>query len=104
MSLSSSGNLVSGYAPFVVLQQGVLTKTAATALVVPVKGILATDIVLYTPLTKTAGAATSPPSELITIQPGVSFTATSSYADFAGTFDYVVVRSTAVSVEAPAPP
>ena len=104
MSLSSSGNLVSGYAPFVVLQQGVLTKTAATALVVPVNGILATDIVLYTPLTKTAGAATSPPSELITIQAGVSFTATSSYADFAGTFDYVVVRSTAVSVEAPAPP
>jgi len=101
MSLNSSGNLVSGYAPFAVLQQGVITKTANTPLVVPCPQILATDIVVYTPLTKTAGAGTSPPSELITIQTGVSFTATSSYADFAGTFDYVVLRSTAKAVDAP---
>jgi hypothetical protein len=98
MSLSSSGNLVSGLGPFAVLQQGVLTKVANVPLVVPCLDIAATDIVLYTPVSKTAGAGTSPPSELITIQPGVSFTATSSYADFAGTFDYVVVRSTARTI------
>ena len=101
MSISSSGNLVSGLGPFAVLQQGVFTKVAATALVIPCLDILATDIVLYTPLTKSAGAGTSPPSELITIQAGASFTATSSYADFAGTFDYVVVRSTARVVSPP---
>lgn len=101
MSISSSGNLVSGLAPFAVLQQGILTKTAGTALVVPVIGIETTDLVILTPNTKTAGAATSPPSELITIQVGASFTATSSYADFAGTFFYCVVRSTARNAPAP---
>jgi len=101
MSISSIGNLVPGLAPFAVLQQGVFTKVANVPLVVPCLDIAATDIVLYTPLTKTAGAGTSPPSELITIQPAASFTATSSYADFAGTFDYVVVRSTARVVSPP---
>jgi hypothetical protein len=102
MSVSSlsTQNLGQGAYPLV-LQQGVITKAANVPLVVPCAGILATDDVIYTPLTKTAGAGTSPPSELITIQAGVSFTATSSYADFAGTFSYQVVRSSARTVNAP---
>lgn len=104
MSLSSSGNLVSGYAPFVVLQQGVLTKVAATPLVVPVKGILDTDVVLLTCVAKTASTANAGGVEIITIQAGVSFTATSVDAVFAGAYDYLVVRSTAISVVAPVPP
>jgi hypothetical protein len=95
MSLSSSGNLESGYAPFAVLQQGVLTKVANTPLVIPCPQILATDIVLITAVSKSAGAGTSLPVEYITIQTGVSFTSTSYAVDFAGVFTYVVVRSRA---------
>ena len=95
MSLSSSGNLVSGYAPFAVLQQGLLNKVANTALVVPCPQILATDKVLITAVSKSAGAGTSLPVEYITIQEGTSFTSTSYANDFAGVFTYVVVRSTA---------
>jgi len=101
MSLNSSGNLVSGYAPFAVLQQGTITKVAATALVVPCPQILATDQVFLTCLTKTAGTANAGGVELITIQAGTSFTATSVDAVFAGTYEYAVVRSTAKVVDAP---
>lgn len=98
MSLSSSGNLVSGLGPFAVLQQGVITKTAATPLVVPCLGILAGDIVLLELITATAGVI----GEKITIQAGVSFTATSAdAATFAGTYSYAVVRSSAIVVNAP---
>jgi len=103
MSISSSGNLVSGYAPFAVLQQGVLTKVAATPLVVPCIGIETTDIVLLTCLTKTASTGNAGGAEVITIQAGVSFTATSVDAVFAGTYSYLVVRTPALSAVAPAP-
>jgi hypothetical protein len=95
MSLSSSGNLVSGYAPFAVLQQGVLNKVANTALVIPCPQIKDEDVVLIVPVSKSAGAGTSYPVEYITIQEGVSFTSTSYANDFAGVFKYVVVRSVA---------
>jgi hypothetical protein len=101
MSLSSSGNLVSGYAPFAVLQQGELTKVANTALVIPCPQILATDNVLIVPVSKSAGAGTSTPVEYITIQEGVSFTSTSYFADFAGVYKYVVVRSVAKVIPPP---
>jgi len=101
MSLSSSGNLVPGLAPFAVLQQGVITKVAATPLVVPCVGILTTDIVLLTCLTKTASTGNAGGVEIITTQAGVSFTATSVDAVFAGTYEYVVVRSTAPVKNAP---
>jgi hypothetical protein len=97
MSLSSSGNLVSGLGPFAVLQQGTITKTANVALVVPCLGVLATDVVLLQLITATAGVI----GEKITIQAGVSFTATSTDATYAGTYDYVVVRSSAPVKNAP---
>jgi hypothetical protein len=98
MSISSSGNLVSGLGPFAVLQQGVITKTANTPLVVPCLGILAGDLVLLELNTATAGVV----GEKITIQVGVSFTATSTdAATFAGSYSYAVVRSSAIVVNAP---
>nr|WPF46829.1 MAG: hypothetical protein [Lake Baikal virophage 13] len=101
MSLSSSGNFVSGLGPFAVLQQGVLTKTANAPLVVACEGILAGDLVLLELITATAGVI----GEKITIQAGVSFTATSTDgATFAGTYGYAVVRSSAIVVNAPPPP
>jgi hypothetical protein len=100
MSLSSNGNLVSGLGPFAVLQQGALTKTANVPLVVPCLGILENDIVLLQLITATAGVI----GEKITIQAGVSFTATSTDNDYAGTYDYVVVRSSAPIVVAPPAP
>jgi hypothetical protein len=101
MSISSLGNLVSGLAPFAVVQQGTITKVAATPLVVPCVGIEATDIVLLTCATKTASTANAGGVEVITIQAGVSFTATSADAVFAGSYDYVVLRSTALVVNTP---
>jgi hypothetical protein len=101
MSLSSSGNLVSGLGPFAVLQQGTITKTANVPLVVPCLGILATDIVLFMCLTRTASTANSGGVEIVIITPGVSFEATSADSAYAGTLDYVVVRSSAPVVNAP---
>lgn len=102
MSVSSlsTQNLGQGSYPLV-LQQGVITKVANTALVVPCAGILATDDVVLTCLTKTASTANSGGVEVITIQAGVSFTATSADAVFAGTYAYQVVRSSARTVNAP---
>jgi len=97
MSLSSSGNLVAVLGPFAVLQQGTITKTANVPLVVPCLGVLAGDIVLLQLITATAGVI----GEKITIQAGVSFTATSTDNAYAGTYDYVVVRSSAPSLNAP---
>jgi hypothetical protein len=82
-------------------QQGVITKVAATPLVVPCAGILATDDVVLTCLTKTAATANAGGVEVITIQAGVSFTATSADAVFAGTYSYVVLRSSARTLNAP---
>jgi hypothetical protein len=98
MSISSLGNLKSGFAPFVVLQQGTFTKVATTPLVVPCLPIVATDLVLLMYDTPTAGGAAGQ-TEVITIQPGVSFTATSLVAAFAGPVAYAVVRSTAPVVD-----
>lgn len=102
MSVSSlsTQNLGQGSYPLVI-QQGVITKVANTALVVPCAGILTTDDVLLTCLTRTAGTANTPAGEVITIQAGVSFTSTSTDAVFAGTLAYQVQRSDARTVNAP---
>lgn len=100
MSISSLGNLQSGFAPFVVVQQGNFTKAAGVALVVPCVGIRATDLIYITLEAQTAGGAAGQ-SEVITIQVGVSFTATSNVALFAGQYGYAVVRSTAPTINAP---
>jgi len=100
MSISSIGNLKNGFAPFAVIQQGSFTKVAATALIVPCVAIAATDLVLLQYDTPTAGGAAGQ-TEQITIQAGVSFTATSLVATFAGPVSYAVVRSDAVVVNVP---
>ena len=96
----STQNLGQGAYPLVI-QQGVITKVAATALIVPCAGILATDDVLLTCTLRGAGTANAGGVEVITIQAGVSFTATSVDAVFAGTYAYQVVRSSARTVNAP---
>ena len=102
MSVASLNTYNSGVGAYpLVLQQGVITKTANTPLVVPCAGILATDDVFLTCLTRTASTANAGGVEVITIQAGVSFTATSTDAVFAGTYSYNVVRSSARNVNAP---
>jgi hypothetical protein len=102
MSISSLSTYNSGVGAYpIVIQQGVITKVANTPLVVPCTGILATDDVLLTCLTKTASTANAGGVEVITIQAGVSFTATSADAVFAGTYSYQVFRSSARTVNAP---
>lgn len=96
----STRNVGQGSYP-IAIQQGVITKVANTALVVPCVGILATDKVLLTCNDKTASTANAGGVEVITIQAGVSFTATSVDAVFAGSYDYVVLRSDALVVDAP---
>lgn len=104
MSLSSSGNFVSGLGPFAVLQTGTITKVAQTPLVVPCVGILATDIVLYSCATRTAGIEGEQTTIDIATNSG-QFTATSTDATFAGTYRYVVVRQpNATIVVIPVPP
>ena len=100
MSISSLGNLKSGFAPFVVLQQGTYTKVAGAPLVIPCLPIAATDLVLLQYDTPTAGGAAGQ-TEVITIQAGVSFTSTSLVAAYAGPVSYAVVRSTAPTVNVP---
>ena len=100
MSISSLGNLQNGFAPFAVVQQGNFTKAAGVPLVVPCVAIKATDLVLLTLEAQTAGGAAGQ-SEVITIQVGASFTATSNVAGFAGQYGYAVIRSTALTVNAP---
>ena len=78
-----------------VIQAGTITKVAATPLTVAVPGLLATDVVLLSCLTRTAGTANTPPNEVITnnlpnANPTVTFT--SPDAVFAGSYEYVVVR------------
>ena len=102
MSVASLNTFNSGEGAYpLVLQQGVITKVANTPLVVPCVGILATDDVFLTCLTRTASTANAGGAEIITIQAGVSFTATSTDAVFAGTYGYNVVRSSARLVNAP---
>jgi hypothetical protein len=102
MSVSSlsTQNLGQGSYPLVI-QQGVITKVAATPLVVACDGILATDDVVLVCLTKTAATANAGGVEVITIQANVSFTATSADAVFAGSYAYQVCRSSARTVNAP---
>jgi hypothetical protein len=101
MSISSLSSYNDGAGAYpIVTQQGVITKVANTPLVVPCAGILATDDVLLTCLTRTASTANVGGVEIITIQAGVSFTATSADAVFAGTYAYQVVRSSARTVNA----
>jgi len=102
MSIASLATFNPGTGAYpLVIQQGVITKVANTPLVVPCAGILATDDVLLTCLTRTASTANVGGVEIITIQAGVSFTATSADAVFAGTYSYVVVRSSARTLNAP---
>jgi len=102
MSISSLASYNDGAGSYpIVIQQGVITKVANTPLVVPCTGILATDDVLLTCLTRTASTANVGGVEIITIQAGVSFTATSADAVFAGTYAYQVQRSSARTVNAP---
>ena len=102
MSISSLASYNDGAGSYpIVTQQGVITKVANTPLVVPCTGILATDDVLLTCLTRTASTANVGGVEIITIQAGVSFTATSTDAVFAGTYAYQVQRSSARTVNAP---
>lgn len=102
MSISSLSSYNDGAGAYpIVIQQGVITKVANTPLVVPCTGILATDDVLLTCLTRTASTANVGGVEIITIQAGVSFTATSADAVFAGTYSYQVQRSSARTVNAP---
>ena len=102
MSIASLSTFNPGTGAYpLVIQQGVITKVAATPLVVPCGGILATDNVVLVCLTKTAATANSGAVEVITIQAGVSFTATSADAVFAGTYSYQVQRSSARSLNAP---
>lgn len=102
MSISSLASYNDGSGSYpIVIQQGVITKVANTPLVVPCAGILATDDVLLTCLTRTASTANVGGVEIITIQAGVSFTATSTDAVFAGTYAYQVQRSSARTVNAP---
>lgn len=105
MSVSSlsTQNLGQGAYPLVI-QQGVITKVAATPLVVPCRGILATDDVVLVCQTKTASTANAGGVEVIGIDPatnGGQFTATSVDAVFAGTYAYQVQRSSARTVNAP---
>lgn len=105
MSIASLATFNPGSGSYpLVIQQGVITKTAATALVVPCAGILATDDVVLTCLTKTAGTANTPAGEIIVIDPatnGGQFQATSADAVFAGTLAYQVMRSSARTLNAP---
>jgi hypothetical protein len=102
MSISSLASYNDGSGSYpIVIQQGVITKVANTPLVVPCTGILATDDVLLTCLTRTASTANVGGVEIVTIQAGVSFTATSADAVFAGTYAYQVQRSSARTVNAP---
>lgn len=102
MSVASLNTYNSGVGAYpLVIQQGVITKVANTPLVVPCVAILATDDVFLTCLTKTASTANAGGVEVITIQAGVSFTATSVDAVFAGTYAYNVVRSSAPAINAP---
>lgn len=105
MSVSSlsTRNLGQGSYPLVI-QQGSFTKVAATPLIVPCAGILATDNVLLTLVAKTASTANAGGVELIAIDAntnGGQFQATSVDAVFAGSYNYVVVRSSARVVNAP---
>ncbi len=102
MSISSLSSYNDGAGAYpIVIQQGVITKVANTPLVVPCTGILATDDVLLTCLTRTASTANAGGVEIITIQAGVSFTSASTDAVFAGTYAYQVQRSSARTVNAP---
>lgn len=92
MSLSSSGNYVSGLAPFAVLQTGEYQVIANTLTTVPCVGIQASDIVLYNINAHLAGNA----GEIINIDPvtnGGEFTSTAIDATFAGNLRYAVVRN-----------
>lgn len=103
MSVASLSAVNNGFSYPLVIQQGTLIKVANTPKVVPCYGILATDDVLLTLVDKTASTANSGGAELITIAPatnGGQFTATSTDAVFAGTYNYVVVRSSARTVNA----
>jgi len=105
MSVSSlsTQNLGQGSYPLVI-QQGVITKVANTALIVPCRGILATDDVVLTCTDKQAGTANSGGVEVITIDAatnGGQFTSTSVDAVFAGSYSYQVFRSSSRTVNAP---
>ena len=102
MSVASLNTYNSGVGAYpLVIQQGVITKTANTPLTVPCNGILATDDVFFTCLTRTASTANTGGVEIVAIQAGVSFEATSTDAVFAGTLSYMVVRSSARTINAP---
>lgn len=78
-----------------VVQSGVITKVANTALTVACPGLLASDVVLLSCLTRTAGTANTPPNEVITnnlpnANPTITFT--SPDAVFAGSYEYIVLR------------
>lgn len=79
----------------VVIQSGVITKVAATALNVACPGLIASDQVYLSCLTRTAGTANTPPNEVITTNlpnanPVITFT--SPDAVFAGSYAYSVQR------------
>lgn len=88
MSLSSSGNFVSGLAPFAVLQTGEYQVVANVATTVPCAGIQASDIVLYNINAHLAGNA----GEVVAINAN-SFTSTAIDPAFAGNIRYAVVRN-----------
>lgn len=78
-----------------VIQSGVITKNANTAVTVACPGLLASDQVVLTCLTRTAGTANTPPNEVVTnnlpnANPTITFT--SPDAVFAGTYEYAVIR------------
>lgn len=82
-----------------IIQQGVLTIAVATPEVVACIGFnLATDNVLFTVGTKSAGTANVAPGWLITSAAADQFTATCTDAAYAGIVRYIVVRSSAKAV------
>lgn len=102
MSISSLGNLVSGLAPFAVVQQGVITQSSAGTATVACPDILAGDLVLTRTLTQTAPATVlvGTGSYTIAITAGTGFVATPNDNTMRGTYLYVVLRTTAPAVDA----
>lgn len=102
MSISSIGNLVSGLAPFAVVQQGNITQATANATAVACASILATDQILLQLETLTAPAPLVVGSGVFraTITAGTGFTLTPLDTTYRGVVGYVVLRSTAPVVNA----
>lgn len=101
MSISSIANPSNTYGYSLVLQQGLLTFVAGQTATVPCAGIKATSKVLLRIATQTG--RTNPDEGLdglftVAITAGTGFTAVSLDVAYAGTVDYLVLDSSAPTV------